>query len=207
MSGSISLATMELRENDLPNMVLAEDDLSPTYTGFSKLREGELDNRFLAEHGFSGSTERRFMEAGRITGYGREFFAAEARMDMDGVDMVVGSVAHLFDTPQSVSGWMRDIFLQDFRENVGVALENGQRMIEVEELEPQGFFDEAVALKASYDSSGQTISSTVVDFRVGRILGVVFITTVGNHSRLNEAATLGIAMEKLIVAAALDPLR
>ena len=77
-------------------------------------------------------------------------------------------------------------------------------MIEVEELDPQGFFDDAVALKAVHDSSGNIISSTVVDFRVGRILGVVYVATIGNHLRLEEAATLGIAMEKLIVGAALD---
>ena len=204
MSISISQATMELKENDLPNMVLVEDDLLSTYSGFETLREGELDNRFLAEHGFSGSTERRFRDAGRITGYSREFFSPTTRMDMDGADMSIGSVAHLFDTPADVSGWMRDIFLKDFSDNVGVELENGQRMIEVEELEPQGFFDEAVALKAAHESPGQIISSTVVDFRVGRILGVIFVTTVGNHARLDEATTLGIAMEKLIVAAALD---
>ena len=204
MSVSIERATMELGEDDLPNMVLVEDDLLSIYGGFSRLREGELDNRFLAEHGFGGATEGRFRDAGRITGYSREFFSTTTRMDMDGADMAVGSVAHLFETPESVSGWMRGVFLKDFCENVGATLENGQKLIEAEELKPSGFFDEAVALKAAYDSFGQIISSTVVDFRVGRILGVIFVTTVGNHARLDEATTLGIAMEKLIVAAALD---
>ena len=201
---SIIQATMDLRESDLPNMVLLEDELEPPYDGFSAVREGGLDNRDLAEHGFSGATERRFQEAGRIAGFVREFVSPTARLDMDGADLIVGSVAHLFDTPDSVSHWMRDIFLKDFSENIGAVLENGQKMIEVEELEPQGFFDDAVALKAVHDSSGQIISSTVVDFRVGRILGVTYVATAGNHLRLDEATMLGIAMEKLIVAAALD---
>ena len=204
MSVSIAQATMELRESDLPNMVLLEEDLAPLYDGFSAVREGELDNRALAEHGFSGATERRFQDAGRIAGYVREFVSPTARLDMDGADLIVGSVAHLFDTPEDVDHWMREIFLKDFTENIGTVLENGQKMIEVEELEPQGFFDEAVALKAAHDSSGQIISSTVVDFRVGRILGVTYVATVGNHLRLEEATALGIAMEKLIVSAALD---
>ena len=195
---------MDLRERDLPNMVLVEEDLGAPYDGFSAVREGELDNVTLAEHGFSGSTERRFQDAGRIAGYVREFVSPTAQLDMDGADLIVGSVAHLFDTPDSVSRWMRDIFLKDFSENVGAILENGQRMIEVEELDPRGFFDDVVALKAVHDSSGHIISSTVVDFRVGRILGVTYVATVGNHLRLEEATTLGIAMEKLIVAAALD---
>ena len=204
MSVSITEATMTLRESDLPNMVLVEDDLAPPFDGFSVVREGEMDNRTLAEHGFSGATESRFREAGRIAGFVRELVSPDARLDMDGADLIVGSVAHLFDTPDSVSRWMRDIFLKDFTENVGAVLENGQRMIEVEELEPRGFFDDAVALKAAHDTSGQIISSTVVDFRVGRILGVAYVATAGNHVRLDEATTLGIAMEKLIVAAALD---
>ena len=204
MQVSITQATMELRENDLPNMVLLEDDLAPPFDGFSAVREGDLDNATLAEHGFSGATETRFRDAGRIAGYVREFVSPTARLDMDGDDLIIGSVAHLFDTPENVSRWMRDIFLKDFSENVGAVLENGQRMIEVEELAPCGFFDDAVALKTVHDSSGQIISSTVIDFRVGRILGVVYVATVGDHTRLHEATTLGIAMEKLIVTAALD---
>ena len=184
-------------------MVLIDGDLEGPHEGFSVAREGDLDNRTLAEHGFSGTTERRFQDAGRIAGYVREFVSPTAQLDMDGADLIVGSVAHLFDTPEDVDHWMRDIFLKDFSENVGAVLENGQKMIEVEELEPQGFFDDAVALKAVHDSSGQIISSTVVDFRVGRILGVTYVATVGDHLRLEEATALGIAMEKLIVSAAL----
>ena len=204
MSVSITEATMTLRESDLPNMVLLQEELPSPHDDFSAVREGELDNRALAEHGFSGATERRFQDAGRIAGFVREFMSPTARLDMDGADLIVGSVAHLFDAPDSVSRWMRDVFLKDFTENVGAVLENGQRMVEVEELEPLGFFDEAVALKAVHDTSGQVISSTVIDFRVGRILGVTYVATVGNHVRLDEATALGIAMEKLIVAAALD---
>ena len=204
MSVSIIQATMELRERDLPNMVLLEDDLAPPFDGFSAVREGDLDNATLAQHGFSGATETRFRDAGRIAGFMREFVSPTARLDMDGDDLIVGSVAHLFDTPDNVSHWMRHIFLEDFKRNIGATLENGQTMIEVEELDPRGFFDDAVAIKSVHDSSGQIISSTVIDFRVGRILGVTYVATVGNHTRLHEATALAIAMEKLIVTAALD---
>ncbi|GIT43766.1 MAG: hypothetical protein Ct9H300mP11_17020 [Chloroflexota bacterium] len=34
------------------------------------------------------------------------------------------------------------------------------------------------------------ISSTVVDFRVGRLLGVVFIGVVGDHERLEQVQQL-----------------
>ena len=204
VSVSIERATMGLGENDLPDMVLGEEDLMPLYGGFALVREGELDNRALAERGFEDATERRFQDAGRIAGYVREFASPGARLNMDGADLMVGSVAHLFDAPESVSGWMRDIFLKDFMDNAGVELEEGQKVVEAKELRPKGFFDDAVALKATYDNYGQIISSTVVDFRVGRILGVAYVTTVGDHTRLDEVTALGISMEKLVVAAALN---
>ena len=47
------------------------------------------------------------------------------------------------------------------------------------------------------------ISSTVVDFRVGRILGVAFLGTVGDHQRLELATELGLALENRIVRIAL----
>ena len=43
------------------------------------------------------------------------------------------------------------------------------------------------------------MSSTIVDFRVGRVLGVAIVGTVGDHGRLELAAELGLALEKRIV--------
>ena len=40
MPVSITQATMDLREEDLPNMVLLEQDLPPPYQGFAAVREG-----------------------------------------------------------------------------------------------------------------------------------------------------------------------
>lgn len=80
---------------------------------------------------------------------------------------------------------------------------DGQTLVGLEQIEPRGFYDEAVGLKTLHDSSGNMVSSTVIDFRVGRILGVVFVATVGDHLRLGEATELGIAMEKQIVSVAL----
>ena len=47
------------------------------------------------------------------------------------------------------------------------------------------------------------ISSTVIDFRVGRILGVAFVGTVGDHERMDLATEVGLALEKRIVRIAL----
>ena len=46
-------------------------------------------------------------------------------------------------------------FLRDFESNVGEDIGNNQRLVGVERLEPSGFFDEAVALKALHEEQRQ----------------------------------------------------
>ena len=203
MSAAVTRATFEIGEADLPRLVLVEDNLPARYQDFQALREGGLDNRSMAEHGFAGASEERFRRAGRVAGFLREFGLPGPQVYIDGVDFVVASVAHIFDSPESVHRWMLDVFIRDFEDNVGVDLGDGQVLQGIDHLTPEGFFDEAVGLRTIHDNSGQTVSSTVIDFRVGRILGVVFVATLGEHDRLEEASELGIAMERLIVSVAL----
>ncbi len=203
MSDPVTQATFELDADDLPRLVLTEIDLPDTYGDYRSIRDGGLDNRTMAEHGFAGATEERFREIGRIDGFLREFGPPPPPIAADGIDFVVASVAHLFRTPDSVHDWMHEVFLSDFVENVGNEVGDGQTLVGLEQIEPRGFYDEAVGLKTLHDSSGNMVSSTVIDFRVGRILGVVFVATVGDHLRLGEATELGIAMEKQIVSVAL----
>ena len=104
----------------------------------------------------------------------------------------------MFDTPDSVTGWMQDIFLKDFEDHVGEGIGEGHQLISVERLQPTSFFDEAVALKVLQGGPPGLVSSTVIDFRVGRILGVAYVGTVGDHQRLDLAGELGLALEKRI---------
>ena len=203
MSAAVTRATFEIGEDDLPRMVLVEDDLPSRYEEYQVLGEGGLDNRTMADHGFAGASEERFHRAGRVTGFLREFGLPGPQVYVDGVDFVVASVAHLFDSPESVHRWMMDVFVRDFEDNVGVDLGNGQILKGIDHLTPEGFFDESVGLRTIHDSLGQTVSSTVIDFRVGRILGVVFVATLGDHHRLEETIELGITMEQVIVSVAL----
>jgi len=39
----------------------------------------------------------------------------------------------------------------------------------------------------------------VIDFQVGRILGVAYVGTVGDHPRLEQATALGLALEQRTV--------
>ena len=198
-SAALERATFRISEQDLEYMVLDRAELPPEFAGYQQVRVGPLDNENMAAHGFTGSTAARFREAGRITGYMREFGPTSDMNVFDGFNFVGSTVTHLFENPESVTGWMTDVFLKDFESNVGEGVGEGHQLISVDRLEPSGFFDEAVALKAVQGGPQGVVSSTVVDFRVGRILGVAFVGAVGNHDRLDLAGQLALALEKRIV--------
>ena len=66
-----------------------------------------------------------------------------------------------------------------------------------------GFFDESVALHVLQGGPTGLISSTVVDFRLGRLLGVAFIGTIGDHQRPELTMQIGQALEKRMAAVVL----
>ncbi|MSQ17684.1 MAG: hypothetical protein EXR54_09030 [Dehalococcoidia bacterium] len=199
----LTRATLAVAEKDLEYMALGSNELPPELRGYRMAREGLLDNENMAKHGFTGSSGERYRQAGRINGYSREFAPPSGTPAEDGANFVAATVAHLFESPEAVSRWMRDIFLKDFEGHVGKSMGQGSQLISVSPLSPAGFFDEAVALRVLQGSAKGLASSTVIDFRVGRILGVVFVGTVGDHQRLELATELGQTLEKRIVRVAL----
>ena len=100
----------------------------------------------------------------------------------------------------SVSAWMREIFLRQFEENVGLAGKDGSKLISVEKLDPAGFTDEVACLRATQRGPIGLASSTVIDFRVGRLLGVAFVATAGDVERLELTTDLGLRLERQMVA-------
>jgi hypothetical protein len=202
-SFSIDRATYSVGEAALDLMVLEKAQFPEPFEGHQVVREGSLDNATLAQNGFEGSTSERFSEAGRVTGVMRELGPTSNMSMSDGFDFMAASVVHLFDTPESVHSWMHDIFLKDFEDRVGESIGQGHQLVSVTRLEPEGFFDEAVGLKILQGGVDGLISSTVVDFRVGRLLGVVFIGAVGDHDRLDQVQQLGHTLEKRMVSVVL----
>ena len=196
---ALSRATFRITEDQLEYMVLDRDSILEEFQGYQVVREGVLDNETMAERGFAGSTAERFRLAGRISGYVREFGPTANMSVFDGFDFVGATVAHLFVNPDSVTGWMQDIFIKDFEDNLGDSVGDSQQLISVHRLKPTGLFDEAVALKVLQGSSAGLLSSTVIDFRVGRILGVAFVGSVGDQERLELASQLARSLEKRIV--------
>jgi hypothetical protein len=200
---SLDRATFGVSDTDLGLMVLEITELPEEFQEHQVVREGPLSNEAMAEHGFANNTAERFKQAGRINGFMREFGPTSNMSAPDGFNFLAASVAHLFDTPDSVVGWMKDVFLKDFEENIGEGVGEGHQLVSAQRLEPKSFFDEAVALRILQGGPTGLISSTVIDFRVGRILGVAFVGTVGDHERMDLATEVGLALEKRIVRIAL----
>ena len=200
---SLDRATFGVNDADLGLMVLEKTEMPEEFLGHQVVREGPLNNEAMAENGFANSTAERFKQAGRINGFMREFGPTSNMSAHDGFNFLVASVAHLFATPDSVVGWMQDVFLKDFEENIGEGVGEGHQLVSSQRVEPKNFFDEAVALRILQGGPTGLISSTVIDFRVGRILGVAFVGTVGDHERMDLATEVGLALEKRIVRIAL----
>ena len=194
MAGTaLSQATYRVSESDLEFMALDRDDIPSEFKDYQVVREGVLDNHMMAEHGFTSSTAERF------NGYMREFGPTTDMPVFDGFNFVGATVAHLFDEPESVSAWMHDVFLKDFESNVGESVGDDQQLVSAQRLDPSGLFDEAVALRVLQGGAAGLVSSTVIDFRVGRILGVAFVGAVGDQLRLEQATQLALALERRIV--------
>ncbi len=202
-TSALTRATYRVTQETLAEMVLDKDQFPADFQAHQVVREGELDNETLARNGFEGSTAERFLEAGRVTGNMRELGPTSEMGMPDGFDFMAASVVHLFDTPESVSSWMHDIFLKDFEDHVGDSVGQGHQLVSTERVETNGFFDESVALHVLQGGPSGLISSTVVDFRLGRLLGVAFIGTVGNYQRPDLTMQIGQALEKRMASVVL----
>jgi hypothetical protein len=187
-------------------MVLDQHQLPPTLHDFLPARDGALDNDTMARQGFPGSSAERFRAVGRLTGYLQEFAAPmpENEEIQPGQDIAVATVVHLFEDAQGVSRWIEEVFLGDFEAHVDQELQPGQRLLMAQRLPFHGFADTVAGIRVLQSSPMGPISSTVVDFRVGRILGVAYVATFGNYERRELVERLGQALERKIVRVVLE---
>ncbi len=202
-TSALTRATYRITQDTLEEMVLEKNEFPVDFQGHQIVREGELDNEHLASNGFPGSTAERFREAGRVTAQMREFGPTSNMAMSDGFDFMAASVVHLFDSPESVSSWMQEIFLKDFENHVGDSVGQGHQLVAANRLETSGFFDESVALRVLQGGPSGLISSTVVDFRLGRLLGVAFVGTIGDHGRPELAMQIAQALERRMASVVL----
>ena len=196
-------ATDAVREEDLEHMLLDIDDLPSELTGFEIAREGILDNTTMADHGFPGQTVESIGARGRITGYVREFAPEELETALDGDLITVGTVIHLFETDNSSSEWIDDIFLKEFLGSVGNLNDNGHELIHAEQVELSGFYGKSASIFAVHEIPNGTLGSTIVDFSIGRLLGVTFAVILGETQNLELAKGLALSLERQVVSVAL----
>jgi hypothetical protein len=196
-------ATDAVSEADLEHMLLDPEDMPPELAGFVVAREGELDNETMAEHGFPGQTEESIRDAGRISGYLRETSRELEEEPETGLIVSAGMVAHLFRDRESVERWIDETFLTEFVGNAGRVLDNGHELLHAEEVPVSGFHGKAAGVFAVHDVPVGVIGSTIVDFALGRLLGVAFVVALGNREHLSTARDLALRMERRFVSVAL----
>ena len=205
MSEALERATQDITEQDLASMVLVKEDLPDRFREFQRGREGPLDNETMAAQGFPGSTTEDIWATGRITGYLREFVTPiQPELMEDGSDLITATVVHLFRDRDAVSRWMEEKFLGEFQRSVGKEIGLGQQLIAADRLDYEGFYDEAVGLRTLQTSRAGLVTSSIFDFRVGRLLGVAYLVTLGDGDQHQAVGELGLELERRMVRVVLD---
>jgi hypothetical protein len=208
MSEAIHRATQVITYDDLPRMVLEHRDLPNELQHFIPYHQEFLNNEKMAAEGLPGSSAERFRDIGRLTGYVLDFRAPipEERTIPPGYDVAVATVVHLFVDPQSVTRWIEEVFLHDFESNIDQEIHPNQHLLLAQRLSFTGFADEVAGLRVLQSTENGPVSSTVVDLRVGRVLGVAYIATLGNYNRQELVQELGLTLERKIVRVVLGDL-
>ena len=202
-TNALRRATDAVQMADLEHMLLQPADMPPELAGFVVTRENELDNETMAEHGFPGQTEESIGEAGRISGYLREMSRELEEEPETGTIVSAGMVAHLFRDGASVERWIDETFLSEFVGNAGRILDNGHELLHAEEVPVSGFHGKAAGVFAVHDVPVGVIGSTIVDFALGRLLGVAFVVALGSSEHLAASRELALRMERRFVSVAL----
>lgn len=192
--------------NELPYMALNASQLPGELAGFELLREAELDNETMAKHGFGQKTPDDLAKLGRISGYVREFVVhqgAATLQDEPAEIVMAATVVHLFESEDAVKRWIDESFVRDFRDNVGKESNEGQVLQGVEILEVEGLHDYAASLLVIHDMPDAVLASTIIDFRMGNLLGVAYVVAKRDVTLSALAKELALALEQQMVRVAL----
>lgn len=205
LSDALYRAAQGITQSDLESMVLNRNELPVEVRDFQKGRETKLDNGAMATQGFPGSTREQIESTGRLMGYLREFISPIQPESLEtGSNLVVATIVHLFSDSDCVSYWMTEKFLADFKRFVGKDLANGQKLEYVKQISVDGFWGKSVGLHTIQTTQIGTISSTIVDFAVDRILAVAYVVTMGDVERKELVCNIGMDLERRIVRVILE---
>ena len=200
--------TGTVTSEELQWMVLDRAQLPADCSGFELLREERLDNEAMAKHSGGRQTVASLAELGRTSGYARAFAVpqgAPTLREEPAEVLEVATVVHLFEQPKDVDRWIDEVFVGGFRDRVGAEEQDGSRLTGVETLQVSGFHERAVALLVVHEApEGTVLASTVVDFRLGRLLGVAYVVAKRDRAFVELATELGAALERQMVRVVLD---
>ena len=207
-TGRLLRMTDTVTSEELQWMVLDRAQLPAGFSGFELLREERLDNETMAKHTGGRRTAASLAELGRTSGYARAFAVpqgAPTLKEEPAEILEVATVVHLFERPEHVDRWIDDVFVRDFRDRVGAEEPDGQRLMGVETLKVSGFHEHAAAVLVVHEApEGTVLASTIVDFRLGRLLGVAYIVAKRDTAFTELATELGIGLERQMVRTVLD---
>ena len=119
-TNALDRATLTVTEDNLQQMVLERQSLPSEFAEYTVAREGPLDNKTMAEHGFPGSTAEKFEKAGRITGFVRELGATATLKNADGFNFGTEDavlIARFENTPVNGTFDHNDIVWDEFLAN------------------------------------------------------------------------------------------
>lgn len=193
-------ATEGMTEEDLAWMPLEQQDLPIEFRSFRLLREGPLDNETMAKQSVLDRTADDLSELGRITGHLKEYAASASPEGIaPGSSLAVATVVHLFRDGESVSNWMLEVFQKEFEASVGDEVAPGYRVESAQRFEPKGLASETIGMEVIQRGPAGGAASTVVDFRVGRLLGVAYTITAGEPGEKASVEEVAAALERKMV--------
>ena len=98
---------------------------------------------------------------------------------------------------------MANQFLGEFQRAVAKDLGRDQQLVKAEPIPVKGFADEAVGLYTVQSTTAGLVGSTIIDFRIGRLLGVAYVVTMGDEHRLEPVRQLGLKLERKMISVVL----
>ena len=200
---ALTKATFQVPVERLKLMVLDKDLLPSDFDQFEPLREGSLENAAMAEQAFPGATADALRGEGRLTGYLKAMVLPVSPAALQpNINVGVATAVHVFESSEAVERWMAR-FMRQLLENVNRPVAAERRLIAAEPLAVRGFYDRAIGAKAVQQSSRGLFTTTMVAFRVGRLLGTASVECRGSAERRELAQRAGLQLERQIVRVAL----
>ena len=207
MSEVLHQVTQAITADDLPRMVLNRADLPAPLRDFLPARSGFLDNHSLAEQGLPGSTAERFREVGRLTGYLQEFLPAAPENRKDparGSPWRLPRWSTCSTTRIPCRAGSRRSFCGTSNRSWTKRSTPASTCWWPSACTSKASPTRSAGLRVLQSSPEGPVSSTVVDFRVGRLLGVAYVVTLGNYTQQALTQRLGQTLERRMVQAILE---